>query len=420
MSIVKQNQELTFIFSLENALIAEMKKTERIYLDHASTTPVLPEVVKAMAPYFSKQFYNPSALYKEGVLVARALKEARGEVARTLSALPDEIVFTGSGTESDNLAILGVVKASIRVVKKPHVIISAIEHPAIMELVPEIKRLGGEVTVVPVDADGLVSPSSIQKALKSSTVLVSIMYANNEVGTIQPIKEIAKTIRHSKKSKNSKLTTNNYPYFHTDASQAANYCNVNVLQLGIDLMTLDGSKIYGPKGIGMLWVKRDTPIESIIFGGGQENGLRSGTENIPYIIGFAKALSIVSKSAESESKRLSKLRDSAIRAILKNHGGAVLNGSSTERLPNNINICFKGIDAEFAVLKADALGILCSGASSCRTLSENSRSYVLEAMQKDGMNDCADSSLRFSLGRNTTTHDIRTLIKALPKIIKNS
>lgn len=406
-----------------------MKKTKRIYLDHASTTPVLPEVLKAMQPYFSKQFYNPSALYKEGVLVARALKDARVEVARTLSALPDEIVFTGSGTESDNLAILGVLKASLRAVRKPHVIISAVEHPAIIELVPEIKKLGGEVTIVPVDADGLVSPSSIQKALKSSTVLVSIMYANNEVGTIQPIKEIAKTIRHFKKSKNSKLTTNyssrhdlliDYPYFHTDASQAANYCNMNVLQLGIDLMTLDGSKIYGPKGIGMLWVKRDTPIESIIFGGGQESGLRSGTENIPYIIGFAKALSIVSKSAQSETKRLSKLRDSAIKTILKKHKGAVLNGSSSERLPNNINICFKGIDAEFAVIKADALGILCSGASSCRTLSENSRSYVLEAMQKDGKIDCADSSLRFTLGRNTATHDIRTLIATLPKIIKNS
>ncbi len=285
------------------------------------------------------------------------------------------------------------------------------------------------MTIVPVDADGLVSPSSIQKALKASTVLVSIMYANNEVGTIQPIKEIAKTIRHFKKAKNSKLTTNyasrhdlliDYPYFHTDASQAANYCNLNVLQLGIDLMTLDGSKIYGPKGIGMLWVKRDTHIESIIFGGGQESGLRSGTENVPYIIGFAKALSIVSKSAQSETKRLSKLRDSAIKTILKKYKGAVLNGSSSERLPNNINICFKGIDAEFAVIKADALGILCSGASSCRTLSENSRSYVLEAMQKDGEIDCADSSLRFTLGRNTTTHDIRTLIATLPKIIKNS
>jgi len=404
-------------------------KKQRIYFDYASTTPILPEVVKAMTPYFSKDFYNPSALYKEGVAVAKVLKGARADVAGVLSALPDEIVFTGSGTEADNLAILGVVKASLAQIKKPHVIISAIEHPAIMELVPEIKKLGGEVTIVPVDADGLVSASSIQKALKSSTVLVSIMYANNEVGTIQPIKDIAKTIRYFKKAKSNKLSANYasrhdlliaYPYFHTDASQAANYCNLNVLQLGIDLMTLDGSKVYGPKGIGMLFVKRGTNIHSIVYGGGQERGLRSGTENVPLIVGFAKALSVVSKSSREESSRLIKLRDKAIHKILSTTKGAILNGDAKERLPNNINICFEGLDAEYAVIKADALGILCSGASSCRTLSENSRSYVLEAMQKEGARDCADSSLRFTLGRGTSSSEIRTLLRLLPRIIENS
>lgn len=393
-------------------------KHTRIYLDHASTTPVLPEVLSAMTLFFSQYFYNPSGLYTEGVITSRALEVARKTVSEILSAHSDEVVFTGSGTEADNLAILGVIKASLRTIKKPHVIISAIEHPAIMELSEEIVALGGEVTVVPVDEHGIVDPKSIQKALKLNTVVVSIMYANNEIGTIQPIKDIAKEIRFFKKNTASARSSQYYPYFHTDASQAANYLSLNVLQLGVDLLTLDGSKIYGPKGIGMLYVKRGVQIAPLVRGGGQERGLRSGTENLPYIVGFAKALSIVHSERESESQRLIKLRDTTIARIQKKFPDATLNGHAEFRLPNNINMCFPGIDGEFAVIKADTLGILCSTASSCRTLSENTRSYVLDAMgvQKN----CAESSLRFTLGRGTSADDMKKLLAALPHIVSNT
>lgn len=398
----------------------KVSKKQRIYLDHASTTAVAPEVLKAMVPYFSKQFYNTTALYKEGVDSNRELSRARKSVAENLHALSDEIIFTGSGTEADNIAVLGVLKASLKIFAKPHIILSTIEHPAIIELIPEIRRMGGEVTMVPVNEFGIVNPNDVRDALKASTVLVSVMYANNEVGTIQPIREIAKSIRHHKKNRLARRQAKvlGYPYFHTDASQAANYCSLNILQLGVDLLTLDGSKIYGPKGVGMLFVKRNTAIEPIIFGGGQEMGLRSGTESLASIVGFATALSMSVVLSEKESKRLTKLRDETIKKILKKFPESSLNGHHVERLPNNINICFPGIDGEFAVIKADALGIMCSTASSCRTLSENSHSYVLEAM--GNKQKCSESSLRFSLGRGTTSDHTRALLKLLPSVIKSS
>src|ERR1035437_1535607 len=390
---------------------------KRVYLDHASTTPLDKRVLISMRPFLEGKFENASALYKEGVENARALADARTIVARNLSSQPDEIVFTGSGTEADNLAILGVVKASFKTFKNPHVVISAIEHPAIMELQDELKRIGAEVSVVYPETNGIVEPKEIQKNLKHNTVLVSVMYANNEIGTIQPIKGIAKTIRYYKKAKSNKLKANPYPYFHTDASQAANYCSLNVLQLGVDLMTLDGSKIYGPKGIGVLFAKRGTKIEPIIFGGGQERGLRSGTENLALTVGFAKALILTTHLRGKESIRLTKLRDVAIKKILNDFPEATLNGDRESRLPNNVNICFPGMDGEYAVIKADAFGIMCSTASSCRTLSENIRSYVLEAI---GNISCAESSLRFTLGRSTTKKEIDILLKFLPKIVKNN
>lgn len=397
-----------------------MKKrnnTERIYLDHASTTPIDESVLRAMKPFLTNQFHNPSALYREGVAAKEILETSRKEVALTMHALPDEIIFTGSGTESDNLAILGIVKESKKTISRPHVILSAIEHPAVLELVSEINRMGGEVSIVYPESNGIVSPEKVQELLKSSTVLVSIMYANNEIGTIQPIKDIAKVIRYFKKT-HVKRKANNYPYFHTDASQAANYCSLNVLELSVDLMTLDGSKVYGPKGVGILFVKRGVPIEPIMFGGGQEKGLRSGTENLAYIVGFTKAILLSQALAKKESERLSKLRDKTIQSILAQFPHASLNGDGLQRLPNNINICFPGIDSEYAVIKADAAGILCSTASSCRTLSENVRSYVLDSLGKD--DGCAESSLRFTMGRSTTAKEMNTLLKLLPHIISQT
>jgi len=243
------------------------------------------------------------------------------------------------------------------------------------------------------------------------------MYANNEIGTVQPIREIAKSIRHFRKSKKygSRASKCGWPYFHTDASQATNYCSLNVLRLGVDLMTIDGSKMYGPKGTGLLFARRGILLAPQIVGGGQEAGMRSGTENVPFIVGLSKALSIVNRDKDKELKRLTTLRDFAIKNILKNHKNAILNGDDKNRLPNNINICFPNLDAEFAVIKLDSLGIACSSSSSCQTLSDSSTSYVIDSIGRG--KECSKSSLRFTLGRSTSKSDILRLISSLKKVI---
>jgi len=404
-----------------------MKKStqKRIFLDFASTTPVLPEALQAMSPYFSKYFANPSALYSEGVAMKKVLNEQRNVVATLLQVHHDEIVFTGNGTEADNLALIGIVSEAKKNIQNPHVVVSAIEHPAILEMIERLKTDGAEVSVVYPKEDGVIDPRDVEVALKNNTVLVSIMYANNEIGTIQPIREIAKVIRHFKKNKKKSI---HELYFHTDASQAANYLHIGVPQLGVDLMTLDGSKIYGPKGIGMLYVRRGIVITPQLLGGGQERGLRSGTEFVSGIVGFTKALSIVQGDKDKESKRLRVLQEKIITFLSKEFPHAILNGSRNERLPNNINICFPGIDGEFAVLTLDAHGIAVSSSSSCRTLADTSRSYVIDALygkknnhkkidsvQNAIRNDCAESSLRMTLGRYTTKADVQTLISILKK-----
>ncbi len=392
--------------------IAKKNQKKRIFLDYASTTPALHEVEKAMRPFFATSFANPSALYEEGVNARKIVEKSRKEVARILSAHSDEIIFTGSGTESDNLALFGTVKTLRLKIPKPHIITSSFEHPAILEAAKQLEKEGVEVTYISPDKNGFITPSEIKKELKSNTVLVSVMFANNEIGTVQNIREIAKTIRLFRKEKKK---DKDFPYLHTDASQAANYFSLNVLELHTDLLTLDGSKIYGPKGIGMLFVRRGVKITPQIVGGGQEKGFRSGTENVPLIVGFTKAFSIVQSDREKESKRLNILRDFVIKKILKEHPKAKLNGSFTSRLPNNINICFPGIDAEFAVIKLDSLGFACSSSSSCRTLSENSSSYVIESI--GGGEECRESSLRFSLGRGNVKKDLIALCKILKKIL---
>lgn len=387
------------------------KPKNRIYLDFASTTPCDPKVLKAMLPYLGGSFANPASLYAEGVEMKKVVAKARKTVADTLFAHPEEIIFTGSGTESNNLAILGVhAKLLEKGVKKPHYITSAIEHASVLEVFKHLEHNGASVTYILPGEDGIIDPRDLKKALTPSTALVSLMYVNNEIGTIQPIKEFAKVIRHHKK-----FNPDSHILFHTDASQAANYLNLNVEQLGVDLMTLDASKIYGPKGVGMLYKKRRVTLTPVTFGGGQENGLRSGTENVAGIVGFATALELVQGDKEKESKRLTALRDKTIKNILTTFKGSTLNGHSTERLPNNINICFPKLDAEFAVLQLDARGIMCSSVTSCKNISFDSSSYVIEALQKE---DCSRSSLRISLGRTTTSEHLSSLIKSLKEIIK--
>jgi len=388
-----------------------LKKSQRVFLDHAGATPTEDRVLAAMMPYFKGSFANPSALYAEGVTAKNALLEARKKVAACLSAHADEIVFTSSGTESDNLAIFGTFASAVsKKIVNPHIITSAFEHPAVLEAVLACEKQGAKVSYLKPNKDGFIDPGDVKKALTKKTILVSCMYANNEIGTIQPIREIAKVIRHFKKHSIQKSA---FPYFHIDASQAAVYAQISVEDLHADLLTLDGAKIYGPKGIGMLFVRRGVHISPMILGGGQEEGRRSGTESLPLIVGFAEAFSIAATEAVSEAKRVLPLRELLIKGVLHIFPRAHLNGSLEMRLPNNANFCFPGQDGEFLVLRLDAKGIAVSGSSSCRTLSENIRSYVVDLL---GDARCGESSVRFTLGKSTTKKDIQYVLSVLKKM----
>lgn len=367
-----------------------------------------PEVFEAMKPYFSEQFGNPSSFHSDGLEAQRAVADARKKIAELIHAHEQEIVFCSGGTESDNLAIQGVVRAHREQGK--HVITSAIEHPAVLELVKRMEKKGEvDLTVVGVDADGLVNPEDVAKAIRPDTVLVSIMAANNEVGTIQPIAEIGREILKYRKSHETA-----YPFFHTDACQYAGAGVINPEQFHADLISFNGSKIYGPKGIGVLYVRRGIRIEPMIVGGGHERGVRSGTENVPGIIGLAKALELAVNGMEKENARLIKLRDQLINGLLMIPKSR-LNGHRTNRLPNNANITFLDIEGEAAVLYLDAQGIRCSTGSACASASLDP-SHVILAL---GVSyEAAHGSLRFSLGRGTTKKDIDTVIKLIPDIVQ--
>ncbi len=389
----------------------------RIYLDYASTTPVDPRVLREMKPYFTDQFYNPSALYKEGVEVKKIIESARNSIAKILNGQPRDIIFTGSGTESVNLAITGLVYAYRRENpgKTPHIITSVIEHSAVLEVCRMLEMEAyAKVTYLPVHEDGCVKPSDVENALTENTVLVSIMYANNEIGSVQLVKEIARRVKLWKLDKKREL--NNYPFVHTDASQAVNYCSIDREKLGLDMVTIDGQKIYGPKGVGILYAKSYIPLVGIMLGGGQEKGLRPGTENVPAIVGIAKALDIAIKVQEKESARLKILRDSFFFELLKVLPEAIINGGIENRLPNNINFCVPGVDAEFLVLELDAQGIACAFVSACENLNDISESYVIGALPQ--AKECARSSIRLSLGRETSYSDLKRVLKILPALCK--
>ncbi len=378
---------------------------QRIYLDHAASTPLDKKVLKIQGEALEK-YGNPSSIHQEGVWAKKMLAEARKDIADILHAQSDEIIFTGGGTEANNLAIFGAIAEP----KKSHLIVSAIEHPSVLECARELERRGAEVTYLSVDSYGLVSPRSVKEALRENTVLVSVMYANNEIGTVQPIAEIAKVIREHNRAGGKTL-------FHTDACQATNYLDMNVLKLGVDLMTINASKIYGPKGVGALFVKRGAALAPIIFGGGQERGMRSGTENIPLIVGFAEAMKIAESMKEKESSRLTNLRDFFVSEIRKKIPNVVLNGSAEKRLPNNVNISFLGIDAEEMVINLDARGIACSTKSACANISHDGQvSHVLEAIGAD--TERSRSAVRFTLGRGTKKSDIQYTVNELAKIVE--
>jgi len=394
---------------------------KKIYLDYAATTYIDPLVLRKMNPYLTRLFGNPSSLHAAGREVRFAIESARLDVAKILNAESKEIIFTGSGTESDNLAIFGIAMAYKD--KGRHIITTKIEHPAILEAVKKLEKQGFEVTYLNVDSGGLVDLSELKKSLREDTILVSIIYANNEIGTIQPIYEISNIIRNFReesekrivKSKNNhSLSTFHFPLFHTDACQAAGALELDVKKLGVDLITLNGSKIYGPKGIGCLYASKNAKLEPIIVGGGQEGGLRAGTENAALIIGFSEALKLAEKLKNKESKRLRILRDYFIKNILKTISHSRLNGHPVKRLPNNINVSIDNIEGEAMALMLDNYGIYASTGSACSSR-KLTASHVLLAI---GISpELAHGSLRFTLGRKTKKEDIDYVLKVLPLIV---
>lgn len=381
----------------------------KIYLDYAATTPIGPKVLKAMLAYLKKDFGNPSSIYSLGQRALGAVDEARATVADFLGCDAQEIIFTGSATEANNLAILGTIKSFSRKPIKAHVITSEIEHPAVLEPCKELEKQGIEATYLPVDKEGLVKVSDVEGAIKPNTVLVSIMYANNEIGTVQPIQEIGNLAKKYK------------ILFHTDAVQAVNYLDCNVEKLGVDLLTLSAHKIYGPKGVGALFIRKPTvhtqgaSIEPLIYGGGHESGFRSGTENVPGIVGLAAAIEEVQDpKIKIQNIKIKHLRDRLIKTILKIIPDTRLNGSPSQRLPNNVNLSFKGAEGEALVIALDQKGIAVSTGSACssKTL-EPSRVLLALGLSEEE----AHGSLRITLGRYTTEKEVEKFLKVLSPIV---
>lgn len=392
-------------------------KPQRIFLDYASTTPTDRRVISAMRPYFRDTFHNASALYTEGVTARAAIDRARKTIARLVQAKPAEIVFTSSGTESNNLAIIGIARAVLERAHKehkefrPHIITTNIEHVSVLEACRYLSRNEHvDVTYVPVDTHGVVTAAQIEKVLRPETVLVSVMFVNNEIGTIQPIRNIGVALREYKKKQNRVVA--DFPYFHTDASQGPNYLDVNIDQLHADLMTLDGSKIYGPKGAGCLVIKGHVPITAILYGGGHEMRMRPGTENTPQIVGFAKALEIADQRRNTDAMHMTELQHYFIEMLQKEIPKATINGDIKKRIANNVNICIQGLNAEFAVIQLDQIGICCAAMTACKNLSGEASSYVVAALG----GDCEKSSLRFTMGRSTTKRHIRKVIAGITHV----
>lgn len=420
-----------------------MLKSNRIYLDYASSA--------------LSESSNPGAIHALGVKEKNKLENARTIVAKNLNAYNDEIIFTSGATESNNLAILGILNAtrgqnffrsSAKIPKPfknlapfPHIVTTNIEHASVLEVCRYLEKTKqAKVTYIEIESNGIISPKKIKKALTKNTVLVSVMYANNEIGTIQPIQEIVKEIRHWKKGKNrflkhgyfstekflvltpsrSQVSKNLFlPFFHTDATQAINYLPINVQKLGVDLMSFNSAKIYGPKGVGVLYVKKNTPLKKIMFGGDQERGLRPGTENVVGAVGLASALEIMEKIKNKEVERLTKLRDyffTKLQEMSKTvfDTRLIINGDLRNRLPNNINITIPNIPSDLLVIELSARGIMASSKSACKQ-GDGKASHVIKAINPKAKD--ADGSLRFSLGRYTTKKDINHTIKSLSQIL---
>jgi cysteine desulfurase len=370
-----------------------------IYLDHAATTPMRPEILEVMRPYFSERFGNPSSLHSYGLDARAAIERAREQIAQSIGATPSEIVFTSGGTESDNLALRGVLEGGRR--GKGHIITSAIEHPAVLETCKFLERLGHEVTYVSVNGDGCLNPTEVEEAIRDNTRLISIMHANNEIGSIQPIAAVGA------------IAASHRIYMHTDAVQSVGKIPVNVNDLNVHMLSISSHKIYGPKGVGCLYIRKGTKLTPLIFGGGHERGLRSGTENVSGIVGFGEAMRLAVEDF-ADNKRVQRLRDTLIDAVLQEIPYTQLNGGRERRLPNNANFSFSYIEGESLVLRLSAKGIAGSTGSACSS-KKLEPSHVLLAIGLDPVD--AHGSLRLTLGRNNTEADIDFVADVLPVIV---
>ena len=372
----------------------------KVYFDHAATTPTNPKVLSEMLPYFTGNFGNPSSVYEIARSNKKDIEMAREKVSKVIGAQVNEIYFTAGGTESDNWAIKGIAEAYKN--KGNHIITSAIEHHAILHTCEYLEKNGCEVTYLPVDEDGKVSVKDLKEAIRSSTILISIMFANNEVGTIQPIKEIGK------------IAKENNIIFHTDAVQAVGHVSINVEEMNIDMLSLSGHKIYGPKGIGALYIRKGVKIRSYIHGGAQERKRRGGTENVPGIIGLSEAIERIDANMEVEGKKLINLREKLIEGVFEKIPYVKINGHREERLPGNINFSFSFIEGESLLISLDMYGIAASSGSAC-TSGSLDPSHVLLAIGLP--HEIAHGSLRISLGESNTEEDVDYLLEVLPKVV---
>ncbi len=383
---------------------------KRIYLDNSASTKTDFKVFKKINLAEKKFFANPSSVHQDGRLAFSALEKARKSISLNLGALPDEIIFTSGGTEGNTLVVFGLLNHLLSSGKKPsdlHLMALETDHPSIIENLKKIKKLGAKVDFLSVDENGFLNLKELKEKISKKTILISLSYGNSEIGTIQNIKEIMKIIRHFRKVADSAE-----PFVHLDACQGF-LLDLNIFRLGIDFMTLDGQKIYGPKGSGILFKKRGIKIEPLFRGGGQESDFRSGTENVPADIGFAEALDLVQKNKISEARKISELRDWLWQEIQKEFSSAILNGSLDNRLPGNLNFSLLGFDRELLVFRLDASGISISAGSACQAGED---SHVLRAITKDKKR--WDSAIRISLGRFNTKDDCRRLLKGLKEATK--
>jgi len=379
---------------------------DHIYLDYAATTPVDPRVLNTMLPYFNETFGNPSSVHRYGQQAEAAVESARETVATALNCRPDEIVFTSCGSESDNLAIRGTALAMREKTGANWILTSRAEHHAVSKTAEQLKKhYGFQVEWLETDETGMVSPETVERVFRKDTAIVSVMYANNEIGTVNPVAEIAAICR-----------THHVP-FHTDAVQAAAYLPVDARSLGVDLMSLGAHKFYGPKGVGVLYVRKDTPIFPLQTGGGQESGLRAGTQNVPYIVGFAEALRLTAEECEQRIAHVRPLRDRIIGTVLEEIPDSRLTGHPITRLPNHCSFTFKGMDGNLLLILLDTAGFACSSGSACKT----GNPEPSEVMTAIGLSrEWGLGSLRVTLGTGTTPMHVDALLKALPELVKKA